>query len=125
MSSIVDQYIAKMTENDKLFFKEIGQRITRLRKEMNLTQVQLAEFLGISQQYMQAFESGNRKVAASMLPKLAQLFGISVDELVGMKEAVVKRGPTPKLKRQIEQVALLPKSKQKFVSEMLDTVIQQ
>lgn len=31
----------------------------------------------------------------------------------------------PKLQSQIEQVALLPKAKQKFVSEMLETVIQQ
>jgi len=125
MLSVIEQYIAKMTEDDKLFFREIGQRITKLRKEMHLTQVKLAEFLGISQQYMQAFESGHRKVAASMLPRLAQLFGITVDELVGMKGEVVKRGPTPKLQKQIEQIALLPKAKQKFVSEMLDTVIQQ
>lgn len=31
----------------------------------------------------------------------------------------------PKLQRQIEQVALLPKAKQKFAMDMLDTVIQQ
>ncbi|WP_218420067.1 hypothetical protein [Alteromonas lipotrueae] len=30
----------------------------------------------------------------------------------------------PKLHRQIEQAALLPKAKHKFVSELLDTVIQ-
>ncbi len=60
-----------------------------------------------------------------MLPPLAQLFGVSVDELIGLKDSAAKRGPIPKLQRQIEQVALLPKAKQKFVSEMLDTVIQQ
>ncbi|EKO3627862.1 hypothetical protein M3926_001920 [Vibrio metschnikovii] len=45
--------------------------------------------------------------------------------LVGLKDTATKRGPMPKLQRQIEQVALLPKAKQKFVSEMLETVIQQ
>ena len=74
---------------------------------------------------MAPFEKGIRKVPASMLPTLAQLFGISVDELIGLKDTAAKRGPMPKLQRQIEQVALLPKVKQKFVSEMLDTVIQQ
>jgi len=44
-------------------------------------------------------------------------------ELVGSKGSATKRGPLPKLQRQIEQVALLPKAKQKFVSEMLDTVL--
>jgi hypothetical protein len=60
-----------------------------------------------------------------MFPMLTQLFGMSVDELMGFKDTAAKRGPMPKLQRQIEQVALLPKAKQKFVSEMLDTVIQQ
>lgn len=64
-------------------------------------------------------------MSASMLPKLAQLFGISVDELVGMEDKPAKRGLVPKLLREIEQVALLPKANQKFVSEMLETVIQQ
>jgi hypothetical protein len=33
--------------------------------------------------------------------------------------------PTPKLQRQLERLSRLPKAKQKFVSEMLDTVLQQ
>ncbi|QFT55208.1 helix-turn-helix domain-containing protein [Microbulbifer sp. THAF38] len=114
-----------MTEDDQLFFKQLGQRTAGLRKELRMTQVQLAEYLGISQQHMQSFEAGRRKVSASMLPKLAQLFGISVDELVGMEDKPAKRGLVPKLLREIEQVALLPKANQKFVSEMLETVIQQ
>lgn len=113
-----------MTEDDKAFFEQLGQRIANLRKTQNMTQGQLAEHLGISQQHMASFEKGIRKVPASMLPVLAQLFGISVDELVGLKDTATKRGPMPKLQRQIEQVALLPKAKQKFVSEMLETVIQ-
>nr|WP_305910076.1 hypothetical protein [Methylomarinum sp. Ch1-1]MDP4523027.1 hypothetical protein [Methylomarinum sp. Ch1-1] len=36
-----------------------------------------------------------------------------------------KRGPAPKLLKQVEQISQLPKSKQKFVMDMLDTVIQQ
>ncbi|MFA0813340.1 helix-turn-helix domain-containing protein [Microbulbifer epialgicus] len=103
----------------------MGQRIATLRKHQNLTQAQLAEFLEISQQHMASFEKGIRKLPASMLPRLAQLFGVSVDELVGLKDTAAKRGPVPKLQRQIEQVALLPRAKQKFVSEILETVIQQ
>jgi hypothetical protein len=60
-----------------------------------------------------------------MLPTLAQLFGITVDELIGMELKAVKRGPIPKLQRQVEQISLLPKTKQRFVMDMLDAVIQQ
>lgn len=38
---------------------------------------------------------------------------------------VAKRGPTPKWQRQLERLSRLPKAKQTFVSEMLDTVLQQ
>ncbi len=121
----IQDYLDKMTEDDELFFKQLGQRISTLRKEVHLTQVQLAEILGISQQYMQAFEAGRRKVSAAMLPTLAQLFAISIDELVGMQDKATKRGPAPKLQRQVELISQLPKAKQKFVTEMLDTVLQQ
>lgn len=64
------------------------------------------------------------KIAPELIA-FATLFSISVDELIGLKNTAAKRGPMPKLLRQIEQVAQLPRTKQKFVSEMLDTVIQQ
>ncbi|WP_299945292.1 helix-turn-helix transcriptional regulator [uncultured Microbulbifer sp.] len=113
-----------MIEDDQVFLKQLGQRIAGLRKELCITQVQLAEYLGISQQYMQAFEVGRRKVSVSMLPKLSTLFGISVDTLVGMEDKPTKRGPAPKLLRQVEQIRQLPRSEQKLVSEMLDAIIQ-
>lgn len=114
-----------MTEDDSVFFQALGYTIATLRKAQNMTQSQLAEYLGISQQHMASFEKGIRKVPASMLPSLAKLFSISVDELVGLKNTAAKRGSIPKLQHQIEQVAQLPRTKQKFVSDMLDTVIKQ
>ena len=90
-----------------------------------MTQVQLAEFLVISQQHMASFEKGIRKIPASMLPKLAKLFGISLETLLGEQDKPSKRGPTPKLLQQVEQVSRLPRAKQKFVMEMLETVLQQ
>ncbi len=125
MTSAINHYINQMTENDQAFFKQLGRQIATLRKAQHITQVQLAEFLGISQQYLQAFEAGRRKVPSSMLPKLAQLFGVSLEQLLGMPEPTTKRGPTPKLQRQIEQLQRLPKTKQRFVMQMLDTVLQQ
>lgn len=126
MSSLINQYQLKMTENDKLFFEQLGMRIARLRKEQTITQAQLAEKLGISQQHMASFEKGIRKIPASMLPTISQILHISLEDLFGISDSkAVKRGPTPKLQRQVELISKLPKTKQRFVMEMLDTVIQQ
>ena len=114
-----------MTLDDKVFFKNLGQRVAQLRKEDNLTQTQLAEMLTISQQLIAAYEAGARKIPASMLPTLAKLFAVSLEELIGVDKAPIKRGPASILQRQIERVSHLPRAKQKFVMEMLDTVIQQ
>lgn len=74
---------------------------------------------------MASFEAGRRKVQSSSIPVLVQLFGITADELLGLEDKPVKRGPTAKLQRQIDQISLLPKGKQRLVSEMLDALIQQ
>jgi len=115
----------KMTQDDKVFFKQLGKRIAELRKELGLTQAQLAGTLEISQQLIAAYEAGSRKVPASMLPTFAKLFAVNLEQLIGLEDKPTKRGPASTLQRQIEQIGLMPRAKQQFVMEMLDTVIQQ
>lgn len=114
-----------MTPEETAFFQELGLRIATLRKDRGLTQTQLGEMIGVSQQQVVSFEKGRRKVPASALPRLSKALGVSVEELIGAESKPGKRGPTPKLQRQLEQLQDLPRSKQRFVAEMLDTVLQQ
>lgn len=117
-----------VTPEEKAFYQELGQRIAKLRKEQNITQVQLAEQLGIAQQTLAHYEVGRLRVAVAMLPTLAKLLSVSLDDLMGEDPAHArngKRGPVSKLEQQIERIAQLPKAKQRFVMDMLDTVIQQ
>jgi len=120
--SLLDE---QMSLKDKNFFKQLGKIIARLRLEMGLTQKQLATTLGISQQLMAAHESGSRKIPASMLPKLAKLFAVPLEQLMGVEQLPAKRGPVSTLQQQIEQITLMPRAKQKFIIEMLDALIQQ
>ena len=125
MASLIEHYRHTMTHKDARFFEQLGQKVATLRKDQHLAQVQLAEILGISQQHMASFEKGIRKIPASMLPTLSQVFGTSVDELLGVGTTRRKPGPAPKLQRQIEQIQKLPRTQQRFVMQMLDTVLQQ
>jgi transcriptional regulator with XRE-family HTH domain len=110
-----------MALNDKVFFVELGKRIAHLRKEQGLTQQQLAEQLGVAQQTLAHYEGARLRVPASMLPQLAQIFVVGVDDLIGRS----KRGPAPKLQQHIDAISQLPKPKQRFVLEMLETVLAQ
>lgn len=111
---------------DERFFKELGARVAQARKDQELTQQQLAEQLGIAQQTLAHYEVGRLRIPASMLPTLAQMLGLTTEELLGQSaKPVGKRGPAPRLQQQIERIGQLPKAKQRFVMEMLETVLAQ
>lgn len=64
----------------------IGENIKRIRRERNLTQEEVANHLGISFQSISKWERDDGYPDITMLPALANYFGISVDELLGMSE---------------------------------------
>ncbi len=121
------KWVNQMTPEDKLFYRELGQRIARFRKAQELTQVQLAEKLGIAQQTMAHYEGGSLRISVSLLKAVARTLDVSVEDLLdeSTPAANKKRGPSSRLQQQIDQIQQLPRTKQKFVIEMLDTVIQQ
>jgi hypothetical protein len=71
------------------------------------------------------YEVGRVRVAVAQLPQLACVLAVTVEELVGVPAPAGRRGPAPKLLQQVERIQRLPKSKQRFVMEMIDTVLVQ
>lgn len=63
----------------------LGKRIAEQRKRMKLTQDQLAEKLGITAQAVSKWENDQSCPDITMLPRLAEIFGITTDELLGME----------------------------------------
>ncbi|MCI8969163.1 MAG: helix-turn-helix domain-containing protein, partial [Lachnospiraceae bacterium] len=69
---------------------KIAKKICTLRKELNMTQVELADQLGISYQAVSNWERGNSMPDISKLPELAAIFNISIDELIGEKSVLIE-----------------------------------
>lgn len=63
----------------------IHEQIAFLRRQKNMTQESLAQALGISNQAVSKWESGQCCPDISLLPELAALFEVSVDELLGYR----------------------------------------
>ena len=59
----------------------LGKTIQTLRKLKNLTQNELAEKLFVSYQAVSQWENGNTNPDISILPNIADVFGITIDEL--------------------------------------------
>ena len=62
---------------------KVGRIISQKRKEHNMTQMQLADALGVTFQAVSNWERGNSMPDISKLPELAELFGCSIEELLG------------------------------------------
>jgi len=132
-ASGIELSLPTMNTRDEQFFKELGARIAQARKDHRLTPQTLAEQLGAAQQTLAHYEVGRARMPASMLPTVAWLLTLSLDELMGPRAArcprrswqVRQRQARPGFEQQIQAVAQLPKTKLQFVSQMLDTVLAQ
>lgn len=90
----------------------LGKRIAALRKEKELKQDALAEALGVSPQAVSKWENDQTCPDISLLPKLAALLGISVDELLSGK------------KMELMQTAkILPPEERKDIKEMMLRIV--
>ena len=66
---------------------KINEQIAFLRKQKNLTQEELASALGVTNQAVSKWESAQCCPDIQLLPDIASLFDVSVDELLGYKTA--------------------------------------
>jgi len=64
-----------------------GETLKKLRKEKELTQEVLAEFLGVSFQTVSKWERNESYPDIAMLPVIAAFFGVSTDTLLGVDKA--------------------------------------
>lgn len=62
--------------------KLVGRNFARLRQEMGLTQEEVEERSGFSQQYLSGLERGRRNPTVVTLFELAQALGVSHLELL-------------------------------------------
>jgi len=66
---------------------KINEQISFLRKQKGLTQEQLANALGVTNQSVSKWESGQCCPDIQLLPDIAKFFEVSVDELLGCNSA--------------------------------------
>ncbi len=62
------------------------QRIRDLREDHDMTQRQVAEYLNCSQQVYSNYELGQRDIPTEILIKLAKLYQVSTDYILGLND---------------------------------------
>ena len=65
---------------------QFAEQLLSLRIENNLSRAELAEKLNVSVRLISYWENGQRECDFDMLIKIADLFAVSIDYLLGRKE---------------------------------------
>ncbi len=69
-------------------YMNLGKNISELRKKNNLTQEELANMLGVSPQAVSKWENDAACPDIALLPKIAEIFGVTIDELMNEQGSI-------------------------------------
>jgi len=103
----------------------IGSRISEIRKRQAMTQVQLAEVLGMDQSLLSRYERGALRLHGALVADLARALHVSADEILGLKD--LKNG-TPiverRVVRRIQEIERLPRRKKEALLSTIDSFLR-
>lgn len=113
-----------MAAQDLDLLTDFGRRLVALRKKAGYTQVELARELGITQRMISYYEGHTDYPPSALLPDLAEILGVTADQLLGMKP--IKKTPKPdsRLQRRIKQIEKLDTKEKRQVIQLMDTFIE-
>lgn len=119
-------YYSFMASKESLdFFVSLGSQIASFRRELDLTQDQLAQMIGIKQQALASYESGRRKIPLPTLLDLAKVLHVTMEDLLPTNTQITsRRGPVPRVLLQLERIKALSEDKQKILFSLLDSWLQ-
>lgn len=105
---------------------EFGSRLVELREKRGLTQSQVAEQLGVSTRAYAFWERKPVALRAEQMAKLADIFEVSADVIVGRNAPAPKRnGPKGKLEKLFETARDLPRSQQEKITAFLEPFVNE
>lgn len=98
---------------------EFSERLKKLRKDTGLTQVEVANKLGISQPAYASWERGIKKPTQDNLVKIAQILNVSVDYLVGNSQEALDELDNIELLFRMNSKGLSEEEKEIFKKELI------
>jgi transcriptional regulator with XRE-family HTH domain len=75
-------------KDDVVFLKKLGERISTLRKQKGMLQVELASLLDIEKSNMSRIEAGNTNPTILLLRKICLVLEIQIEDLIKDPESL-------------------------------------
>jgi len=103
-----------------LLMMSLPTRLITLRKDMGLTQQQMADTIGIHVNSLKKYEAGQAQPSLDALKKIALGLHVSTDFLLFDEH---ERGPNGDLALQLEAIDQMPDDEQMVIREVLESLI--
>lgn len=101
-----------------------GARMARLRKHAGFSQRDLAKELGVTQRMIAYYEAQSENPPAQLLPALVELFGVSTDELLGIKPTRPAGPANQRLLHRMKLIEKLPPREKKQLLALIDAFLE-
>jgi transcriptional regulator with XRE-family HTH domain len=103
-----------------------GARLAALRKAAGLSQKELAERLGVAPSNIGFWELHDKPPRSDLLPKLAKILGVSVEEILGTKaKPRPTGGPQGRARRVFDELSKLPRRQQSKIVDVVEALVAQ
>jgi transcriptional regulator with XRE-family HTH domain len=121
MPRVPKKALPKLTENNET----IGERIAHYRKLRGLTQIQLAQLIGIERILVSDYERGRIRLYDEMLGRFSVALKVSADTLLGLdKEASEVPDISLRLLKRLAVIETFPESRKKRILQTIDDSIK-
>ena len=91
---------------------DFSQKLKQLRKDKHLTQAQVAERIGVTASMVSSYETDIRLPSYEVMLRIADIFGVSVDYLLGRQE------------RRVLDISQLTEEEASVVSDMVNILMK-
>jgi transcriptional regulator with XRE-family HTH domain len=103
-----------------------GAHLASLRKAAGLSQTELAKLVGEKQQNIAFWEQSEKPPRSDVLPKLASVLGVRVEQLLNPLAPPSRRsGPVSKMQKVFSEVSKLPRRQQDKIVELVGALVDQ
>ena len=127
ITSIVSYIMSDSKEKKSTSEKnDFGKRLRDLRRQKNLTQVELANLVGITHTHIGRYEKGTaKKPSADTIRRIAEILGVSSDYLLNgkNKNAIQVHIEDKELLQQFKEIEKMPEEEKIVVKKFLDAFI--
>lgn len=102
----------------------IGEKVALIRKKHGLSQMELANKIGISQGLLSHYENGRLNMPVEVLAQLSITLKIDSNVILGIKKDNINKAETDlKITSRIIKIQNLPTSKKRAIFEMIDAYL--